>query len=386
MSSKLAALSLLSIGLWLSVPAVFASTDCDARFVEEQDTRVIVHPSAPSQLDAINLQCAFDLAVQRGKTQVRLTKGTYSIRSRIEVSSYAGSFTGETIATTVIKGCSGSSGGIFFRGGSPTVTRMTFDSTAGNCDSQITVTNVSDTCGDSSTVFVRLDRLLLKSSRYVDQAGIVIAPSESCSRTARPDTKLLGKVLINRVEMRGEFYTGARLAMAGGAQIDVFFSYLVGRDHAVHLLNPGTNTQVVSSNIEASSGVRSRALLIEYRNGVRRSSNVLSVTGSTITGLGGGIYQGCSDKCFVTISDSTVTSNYGSPIETERKGVFRVFDSSIYGKESILLFDNSVISNNDIDIFAIPDIRLRAGGNTINQPQNDVFAPTGSVNLISSRN
>jgi len=45
-----------------------------------------------------------------------------------------------------------------------------------------------------------------------------------------------------------------------------------------------------------------------------------------------------------------------------------------------------VMANNDIYISAIPDIRVLGGGNTINQPRNDVKAPMGADNFISSRN
>jgi hypothetical protein len=43
------------------------------------------------------------------------------------------------------------------------------------------------------------------------------------------------------------------------------------------------------------------------------------------------------------------------------------------------------MTNNDLNVSAIPDIRLLGSGNTINQPDNDVIAPIGSNNLVSSR-
>ena len=51
-----------------------------------------------------------------------------------------------------------------------------------------------------------------------------------------------------------------------------------------------------------------------------------------------------------------------------------------------MLQSDSVMANNEVNVLAIPDIRLLGSGNTINQPTNDVIAPVGSSNLVSSRN
>ena len=359
--------------------------ECDTRFVQTSGSKVVVAPSAPIQLDAENLQCALLLANHRKLPTVALMEGEYDLRQRVEVSGFSGTLTGNTIATTHITGCSGSRGGISFKGGSPTVTRMTLDSRGRNCTEQILVTTSDDACGGSTTVFVKLDRLLFLSDHYNDDSAFVVAPPASCVSASQPDTKLLGKVLVNRVELSGEYDVGAKISMAAGAQVDIFFSDISGRDAGIQYLNTGSNAQIVSSTVEASKRY-SAAILIKDYPGFRRSANVLNVSSSSIIGYGDGIFQDCSVKCFVNISDTSITASFGSPISTTITGAFRVFDSSIRGDGSIIFYNNSVMANNDIKVFAIPDIRLLGSGNTINQPDNDVYSPAGSNNLVSSRN
>ena len=359
--------------------------ECDARFVQTSGSKIVVLPSAPNQVDAENLQCALLLANHRKLPTVELIEGEYELRQRVEISGFSGTLTGNTIATTRIKGCSGSRGGISFKGGSPTVTRMTLDSRGRNCAEQILVTTSGKDCGGNTTVFVKLDRLLFLSDRYNDASAFVVAPPDSCFSASQPDTKLLGKVLVNRVELSGEYDVGAKISMAAGAQVDIFFSDIGGRDAGIQYLNTGSNAQIVSSTIEATKRY-SAAILIKDYPGFRRSANVLNVSSSSIIGYGDGIFQDCSVKCFVNISDTSITSSFGSPISTTKTGAFRVFDSSIRGDGSIIFYNNSVMANNDVNVFAIPDIRLLGSGNTINQPDNDVYSPAGSNNLVSSRN
>jgi len=281
-------------------------------------------------------------------------------------------------------GCSGKEGAIVFMGGSPTITRMTFDSRGKNCDERIVVTTVDESCGVSTTIFAKLDRLRFLNDRYGDQSAIVVSPPDACFGYSKPDTKLLGKLSINRVEMIGEYEVGAKISMAGGAQVDIFFSDIIGREVGVDFVSSGANAQIVGTTIETSL-LGSLALQIDEYPGVRRTGNVLNVSNSTILGYDDAIYQNCSATCYVNISNSEVRARFGSAIESGRKGAFRIFDSDIRSDKSILLYDNSVMTNNDLNVSAIPDIRLLGSGNTINQPDNDVIAPIGSNNLVSSR-
>lgn len=184
--------------------------------------------------------------------------------------------------------------------------------------------------------------------------------------------------------MIGEYEKGAKISMAGGAQVDIFFSDIVGREVGVDFVSSGANAQIVGTTIETSL-LGSLALEIDEYPGVRRTGNVLNVSNSTILGYDDAIYQNCSATCYVNISNSEVRARFGSAIESGRKGAFRIFDSDIRSDKSILLYDNSVMTNNDLNVSAIPDIRLLGSGNTINQPDNDVIAPIGSNNLVSSR-
>lgn len=357
---------------------------CDSRYVEVAATKITVAPSAPNQRDAENLQCALRTAVHEGQPTVELLEGEYDLRSRIAVNDFAGTLKGHTITTTNVVGCSGKQGAIVFMGGSPTITRMTFDSRGKNCDERIVVTTVDESCGVSTTIFAKLDRLRFLNDRYGDQSAIVVSPPEACFGYSMPDTKLLGKLLINRVEMIGEYEKGAKISMAGGAQVDIFFSDIVGREVGVDFVSSGANAQIVGTTIETSL-LGSLALQIDEYPGVRRTGNVLNVSNSTILGYDDAIYQNCSATCYVNISNSEVRARFGSAIESGRKGAFRIFDSDIRSDKSILLYDNSVMTNNDLNVSAIPDIRLLGSGNTINQPDNDVIAPIGSNNLVSSR-
>ena len=88
----------------------------------------------------------------------------------------------------------------------------------------------------------------------------------------------------------------------------------------------------------------------------------------------------------INLSNSEVRSSFGAAISTGRRGAFRIFDSVIQSDDSIMLQSDSVMANNEVNVLAIPDIRLLGSGNTINQPTNDVIAPVGSSNLVSSRN
>lgn len=358
---------------------------CDSRYVEVAATKITVAPSAPNQRDAENLQCALRTAVHEGQPTVELLEGEYNLRSRIAVTNFVGTLKGHTITTTNVVGCSGKQGAIVFMGGSPTITRMTLDSRGLNCDERIVVTTADESCGVSTTIFAKLDRLRFLNDRYGDQTAIVVSPPEACFGYLKPDTKLLGKLLINRVEIIGEYEKGAKISMAGGAQVDIFFSDIVGREVGVDFVSSGANAQIVGTTIETSL-LGSLALQINEYPGVRRSRNVLNVSNSAILGYGDAIYQNCSASCYVNISNSEVRARFGSAIESGRKGAFRIFDSNIRSDKSILLYDNSVMTNNDVDVSAIPDIRLLGSGNTINQPDNDVIAPMGSNNLVSSRN
>jgi hypothetical protein len=377
---------LLGMALMLCSWLAYADhPDCDSRYVEELASKIVLAPSEAVGKDSSNLECAFKLAIHKKKPLVELKQGEYLLRTRVSVNNFNGTLSGRTIATTTVSGCSGDRGGIIFHGGSPTLTKMTFDSQGRNCDNHITVTSSPDSCGKNSTVFIKMDRILFRSDRYGDGSAIVIGPRNVCTTSFQADPWLLGKVLINRVDFEGSFDVAADIAMAGGAQVDVFFSNLIARDAGLYLRNTGANAQVVSSSIE-STRLSSTAVLIQDSAGIRRGNNVLTISKSLIRGYGDAIYQDCSNKCFINVSDSEVHAFFGSPILTTRTGAFRIFDSLVYGDKSIVLHENSVMSNNDVDIFAIPDIRLLGGGNTINQPDNDVIAPAGSNNLISSRN
>ena len=138
---------------------------------------------------------------------------------------------------------------------------MTLDSRGRNCAQQILVTTSGKNCGGNTTVFVKLDRLLFLSDRYNDASAFVVAPPDSCFSASQPDTKLLGKVLVNRVELSGEYDVGAKISMAAGAQVDIFFSDISGRDAGIQYLNTGSNAQIVSSTIEATKRY-SAAILI----------------------------------------------------------------------------------------------------------------------------
>jgi len=376
---------LLATALHLCPADAFANHPaCDSRYVEVAATKITVAPSAPNQRDAENLQCALRTAAHEGQPTVELLEGEYNLRSRIAVTDFAGTLKGHTITTTNVVGCSGKEGAIVFMGGSPTITRMTFDSRGKNCDERIVVTTVDESCGVSTTIFAKLDRLRFLNDRYGDQSAIVVSPPDACFGYSKPDTKLLGKLLINRVEMIGEYEVGAKISMAGGAQVDIFFSDIIGREVGVDFVSSGANAQIVGTTIETSL-LGSLALQIDEYPGVRRTGNVLNVSNSTILGYDDAIYQNCSATCYVNISNSEVRARFGSAIESGRKGAFRIFDSDIRSDKSILLYDNSVMTNNDLNVSAIPDIRLLGSGNTINQPDNDVIAPIGSNNLVSSR-
>ena len=381
----------IGFGLLLAMGSGFSQAShptCDSRYVEDAGTKIVVLPSGPIASDAQNLECAFKVATHLNKPKVELTQGTYRLLSRVSADNFDGTLTGHTIATTIVAGCSGTRGGIVFNGGSPAITRMTFDSQGSNCANHLTVTSAPDSCGKNSSVFVKLDRLLFQSDKYGDDSAVIVEPQKECigpGFSPAPETKLLGKLLINRVDMVGSFDVGGKISMSAGAQVDVFFSSLVGRDAGLLFLNTGTNAQIVGSTVE-STLVNSYAILIEDAPGIRRSSNVLNVSNSVVVGYGDAIAQDCSVNCIVNISDSEVRSSFGSPFTTSRTGSLRVFGSDIRGADSILLVNNSVMANNDIYISAIPDIRVLGGGNTINQPRNDVKAPMGADNFISSRN
>jgi hypothetical protein len=92
----------LAIALALGASTVITATQCDPTFVTQKANVFTVLPTGTN--DTINLQCAFDAAVEAGPgSTVQLAQGTYYIDRDISVVNFDGSFAGAGKQQTFIQ-------------------------------------------------------------------------------------------------------------------------------------------------------------------------------------------------------------------------------------------------------------------------------------------